>query len=235
MADTPQSASGDSKSIEAVFFDLDGTLMDTASDFITVVNQMLGEDNQPLMHPDDIRSHVSAGSRKLVQLAYGIDPGHPDVEPHRDRLLDYYDRHINQADRAQPARLYPGILELLEVLEEKQVAWGIVTNKPEAYARPLVDQTGLLQRSQALICPDHVKTPKPDPQALFLACKKLALFLIAVSISVTTSVTLKQAGMPAWLPLLHSMATLLPMTILKTGRLTTTFTAPARSSRGWIG
>ncbi|MGI9276984.1 MAG: HAD family hydrolase [Endozoicomonas sp.] len=172
MADSPQDASGEGKAIEAVFFDLDGTLMDTASDFITVVNQMLGEDNQPLMPPDDIRSHVSAGSRKLVELAYGMDPGHPDVETQRQRLLDYYDRHINQPDRPEPARLYPGILELLAILDEKQIAWGIVTNKQEIYARPLIDQIGLLQRSKAIICPDHVKTPKPDPQALFLACEQ---------------------------------------------------------------
>ena len=168
MADRISTSSNDLP-IEAVFFDLDGTLLDTASDFITVVNQMLRDDNLPLMNPDDIRNHVSAGSRKLVQLAYSIEPGHPEVEPHRDRLLEYYDQIINDSDRAHPATLYPGIIELLHTLDERAIEWGIVTNKPETYTLPLLEQAGILQRGKVVVCPDHVKTPKPDPQALLLA------------------------------------------------------------------
>ena len=99
--------------IEGVLFDLDGTLMDTASDFVSVIHKMQTEDQRPLLDPDTIRSNVSAGSRKLVQLAYDLSPDSPDVESQRNRLLDYYDHQIRQPDRSNPAQLYPGLPALL--------------------------------------------------------------------------------------------------------------------------
>lgn len=157
--------------IEGIFFDLDGTLLDTASDFITVINQMLSDDGLPLLPPEDIRRQVSAGSRKIVQTAYNLPSDHPELEDQRLRLLDYYDRHINQSERSSPARLYDGMEELLDTLDSRNITWGVVTNKPEAYTLPLLEQVGLTTRSKVIICPDHVQNTKPDPEALLLASR----------------------------------------------------------------
>jgi phosphoglycolate phosphatase len=162
----------DNTAIEGVFFDLDGTLLDTSGDFIAIVNQMLSDDGLDPVASSLIKDHVSEGSRKLVQLAYQIEPEHPEVEPLRNRLLQYYDSHISKTDRADPAYLYTGITALLNHLEKKGIAWGVVTNKPAAYAEPLLTQVALHGRYQALICPDHVKKTKPDPESLFLACQQ---------------------------------------------------------------
>ena len=158
--------------IEGILFDLDGTLMDTASDFITVVHQMQTDDQRPLLDPKVIRDNVSAGSRRLVQLAYQLEPGSEELEQQRNRLLDYYDRLIRQQGRSNPAQLYPGMAELLDQLDSKGIPWGIVTNKPEPYAHILVEQSNLMERCHTLICPENVTQAKPSPEALLLACQQ---------------------------------------------------------------
>ncbi|WOG30186.1 HAD-IA family hydrolase [Endozoicomonas sp. 8E] len=158
--------------IEGIFFDLDGTLLDTSEDFIFTVNKMLADDNMPAIDSELIRSHVSEGSRKLVQLAYGLEPSDPKLESLRSRLLDEYNEYINNDRREKAAKLYDGMPMLLDTLDDKAIPWGVVTNKPSAYAKILLDQADLSQRSKTLICPDHVKLTKPNPEALLVACQQ---------------------------------------------------------------
>ena len=159
------------KAIEGVFFDLDGTLLDTAEDFVITVNQMLTDHQYPEMDGHVIRRNVSAGSRALMKLAFNLTPG-DELEQKRALFLQYYDRHIQDHRRSTFAQPYPGILPLIEELERRDIAWGIVTNKPRSYALSLIRQIGLLERSHAIVCPEDVKKPKPDPEALFLACQQ---------------------------------------------------------------
>ncbi len=159
------------KAIEGVFFDLDGTLLDTAEDFVITVNQMLTDHQHPEMDGHVIRRNVSAGSRALMKLAFNLTPG-DELEQKRALFLQYYDRHIQDQRRSTFAQPYPGILPLIEELERRDIAWGIVTNKPRTYALSLIRQIGLLERSHAIVCPEDVKKPKPDPEALFLACQQ---------------------------------------------------------------
>ncbi|MDP0589849.1 MAG: HAD-IA family hydrolase [Candidatus Endonucleobacter bathymodioli] len=158
------------KPISGVFFDLDGTLLDTADDFIFAVNHLLQDYNKPPKDCDIIRKHVSAGSRTLTAMAFNLDPDHPDIEPARQQLLSHYEKYINDLQRPSPAAIYPGIQTLLNELEQRDIPWGIVTNKPEVYTTPLLKQTKLYSRAKAIICPEHVTQPKPDPEALLLAC-----------------------------------------------------------------
>ncbi|MGB1271631.1 MAG: HAD family hydrolase [Endozoicomonas sp.] len=157
--------------IEGIFFDLDGTLLDTAEDFIVIINQMLEDEGRPPMDTAVIRSLVSEGSRALMQEAFQLQPG-TELEKQREHFLDYYDQHICNHERESPATTYPGALPLIDELERRGIAWGIVTNKPRAYATTLIQQAGLLERTHALVCPDDVEHPKPNPQALLLACQQ---------------------------------------------------------------
>ncbi|WP_252179749.1 HAD-IA family hydrolase [Endozoicomonas sp. 4G] len=158
--------------IEGIFFDLDGTLLDTSDDFIITLNKMLADDHLPAVNSELIRSHVSEGSRKLVQLAYDIESSDPRLECLRNRLLEEYDNHINNGGREKAAKLYDGMLMLLDALDDRAIPWGVVTNKPSAYAGTLLAQADLSHRSKTLICPDHVTLTKPAPEALLLACQK---------------------------------------------------------------
>lgn len=154
--------------IRAVMFDLDGTLLDTAPDFVVVVNRLLAEYDRPPLPDSIIRKSVSNGARALVSLAFNIEPGHTDFETLRVRLLEIYSDHL-----AVHTALFPGLQTLLDVLGERQIPWGVATNKPAAYTLPLMEKLNLQPAPESIICPDHVAERKPHPESLFLAAKQL--------------------------------------------------------------
>ncbi|SDZ86486.1 HAD family hydrolase [Microbulbifer marinus] len=154
--------------MKAVLFDLDGTLFDTAPDFIVVLNQLRHQEQLPPLSDDTIRSVVSNGARALVTLGFGKDEGDPAFDGLRQRLLDLYLAHL--AEKTVP---FPGIEKLLDNLAAHNIAWGIVTNKPEAYTVPLMQAFKHLPTPAAVICPDHVTNRKPDPEPVLLACSQI--------------------------------------------------------------
>lgn len=156
------------KPIRAVMFDLDGTLLDTAPDFVVVVNQLLAEKNQPMLAAETIRTGVSNGSKALIKLAFGIEENDEQFEPLRQRLLELYLAHI-----AVYTKPFPGISALLDKLANNNIAWGIATNKPATYTLPLMAALNIQPAPVSVICPDHVSRSKPDPESLFLAGKQL--------------------------------------------------------------
>jgi phosphoglycolate phosphatase len=153
--------------LRAVVFDLDGTLVDTAGDFVPVVQQLRHEAGFDPMEASRIRATVSNGARALVTLALGIDDTHPDFEPRRRRLLELYGRILGQ--HAQP---YPGMRELIDTLAERDIGWGVATNKPREFTLPLLDLLGLQPGS--VVCPEDVRERKPHPESLERACRDLA-------------------------------------------------------------
>ena len=156
------------KPIRAVMFDLDGTLLDTAPDFIVVVNQLLAEQQRPALAANTIRAGVSNGSKALIKLAFAIDESNEQFEPLRHRLLELYLAHI-----AVYTIPFPGISELLDKLADNNIAWGIATNKPATYTLPLMAALDIHPAPLSVICPDDVTRSKPDPESLFLASKQL--------------------------------------------------------------
>ena len=156
------------KTIRAVMFDLDGTLLDTAPDFVVVVNQLLVEQARPELAAETIRAGVSNGSKALIKLAFAIDENNAQFEPLRQRLLELYLQ--NHSVHTKP---FPGINTLIEQLAAHNIAWGIATNKPALYTLPLMVDMNMQPPPASIICPDHVARSKPDPESLFLASKQL--------------------------------------------------------------
>lgn len=156
-------------SIECVLFDLDGTLIDTAPDFIVVVNQLLQENAREPLANSRIRETVSDGARALVKLAFAITENDEKFPALNQRLLDLYFEKLENTE----SRLYPGMEQLLRQLDEQGIRWGIVTNKPEKYAELLLEKLALRDRCKALVCPEHVSQRKPHPEPILLACQKL--------------------------------------------------------------
>jgi len=156
------------KPIRAVMFDLDGTLLDTAPDFVVVVNQLLIEQQRPVLSADIIRAGVSNGSKALIKLAFAIDENNAQFEPLRQRLLELYLQ--NHSVYTKP---FPGINTLIEQLAAHNIAWGIATNKPALYTLPLMIDMNMQPPPTSIICPDHVGRAKPDPESLFLASNQL--------------------------------------------------------------
>jgi phosphoglycolate phosphatase len=152
-----------------VLFDLDGTLIDTAPDFIQVVNKLLEEEQRTSIDSNLIYQTVSDGARALVKLAFAIEEDAEEFPKLNQRLLDLYKEQI----KATEAFLYPSLDSLLQKLEQARIPWGIVTNKPELYTVALLNELALSERCSVLICPDHVKNRKPHPEPILLACEKL--------------------------------------------------------------
>lgn len=157
--------------VEAVLFDLDGTLVDTAPDFKNVLLQMSREANIPAPADEAIHHTVSNGARALVRLAFAINDDHPAFQERLSTLLTLYSARIGQTQSC----LYPGMNTLLCNLEAAGIPWGVVTNKPSLYSRPLLAALSLQERCSVLICPDDVTRTKPDPEPLLLACSRLGV------------------------------------------------------------
>ncbi len=154
--------------MRAVLFDLDGTLLDTAPDFAAVVNRMLAEAGREALPYSEIRGAVSNGSRALVELAFALREGEPGFAALRERLLALY-----EAGLAVETRPFPGMELLIGELAERGLDWGVVTNKPAWLAEPLLARMPLLPAPAVLVCPEHVRRTKPDPEPLLLACERI--------------------------------------------------------------
>ncbi|WP_317931721.1 HAD-IA family hydrolase [Halioxenophilus sp. WMMB6] len=150
-------------------FDLDGTLVDTAPDFILVLNQMRSQQGLPALPEATIRKTVSGGAREMVKLAFGGQSGEPAFDAHLAEFLDLYGQLIGRGESR--SLLFPGLTGLLQELRARQIPWGIVTNKPDRFASQLI--TTLALEPAVLICPDHVTRAKPDPEPLLLACEMI--------------------------------------------------------------
>ena len=154
--------------LAAVLFDLDGTLIDTAPDFAVVVNQLRKRHNHPPLSYAEVRATVSNGARALVTLALKLKEGDAGFDESRQELLQLYEQNL-----AVETCLFPGMSNVLEHLEQCQIPWGIVTNKPRKYAEPILAALQLHERCATLVCPDDVAKTKPDPEPMYLACKHI--------------------------------------------------------------
>ncbi len=157
--------------MKAVLFDLDGTLIDTAADFIRIIQHMCREEGREVVAADLIRTQVSEGARAMVKLVYpALDVEDPVFLGHRQRFLDSYGANI-----AVDTDLFSGMYPLLEALEAQEIPWGIVTNKPRWLSEALLQALNLTARCAVLVCPEDVTKTKPDPEPMYLAAKQIHL------------------------------------------------------------
>ena len=155
--------------MQAVLFDLDGTLIDTAADFIRIIQQMCRDEGRDVVDADLIRTQVSEGARAMVKLVYPeLNVEDPIFLAHRQRFLDLYG-----ADIAVDTDLFEGMYPLLKQLEQNNIPWGIVTNKPRGLSESLLEALSLTERCAVLVCPEDVGKTKPDPEPMYLAAKQI--------------------------------------------------------------
>jgi phosphoglycolate phosphatase len=154
--------------LRAVIFDLDGTLVDTADEFVPVVQALRAEHGREPMDPERIRASVSNGARALVALGLDLEEQDPTFEPNRLRLLELYQDVLGSL--AQP---YPGIPALLDELQQRGIAWGISTNKPRYLTEPLLERLDIQPAPASVVCPDDISHRKPHPETLYRNCRDL--------------------------------------------------------------
>jgi len=151
---------------DAVFFDLDGTLADTAPDLAAAANRLVTERGMPPVAYEKLRPVASHGARGLIGAAFGKRPEDPEFPALRDTFLDYY-----EADIAVHTRLFDGMDEVLARLDAEGILWGIVTNKIARFTVPLVNAIGLTPRASAVVSGDTTPHAKPHPAPLLRAAE----------------------------------------------------------------
>ena len=159
-------SSGLASPYKGVFFDLDGTLADTAPDLVAAANQLLVTRNLPPKQYEVLRPCASAGARGLIGGAFGIGTDHPDFIPLRDEFFANYEKAL-----LVNSVLFEGVDYLLEQLDSANLPWGIVTNKSERFTHPLTEQMGLRQRAVSTISGDTTPHSKPHPEPILHAAR----------------------------------------------------------------
>ena len=134
---------------QAVLFDLDGTLADTAPDLAYALNRTLRHYGHAEMPYEDIRPVVSHGGIALIRLGFDMQPDQPGFEERRQYLLQIYLENL-----CRETRLFDGMDTVLAHLESNAIAWGIVTNKPAWLTDPLLAQMGIDKRTPAIVSGD---------------------------------------------------------------------------------
>jgi len=154
---------------KAALFDLDGTLVDSAPDFIAVINRMRADRGREAMSLADLRPVVSKGSRAMLAA------GFPDVAASEREawVQEFLDRY--EAELGLHGKPFDGVERMLAALEAHATPWGIVTNKPEYLARKLMPLLGWESRCAVLIGGDTLPVRKPDPLPLLHAAESIGI------------------------------------------------------------
>ena len=158
------------KKPNAILFDLDGTLLDTARDLGNALNQILSTLKRPTVAYEVYRNIASDGAKGMLELGFGEDLKNYDFANLRQQFLDYYENNI-----CVDTDYFVGVENLLLTLNRNNILWGIVTNKPEFLTLQLVTSFPLLQNCAVIISGDTLNERKPHPLPLLHAQEKLAL------------------------------------------------------------
>ena len=151
---------------EGIFFDLDGTLADTAPDLVAAANKLLVARNLAPKPYEFLRPYASAGARGLLEGAFGISPDHEDFAVLRDEFFGNYQKAL-----LIDSKLFDGIDHLLDQMDAANLPWGIITNKSERFTNPLTDLMGLRQRAISTVSGDTTPFSKPHPEPILHAAR----------------------------------------------------------------
>lgn len=159
-------AAKQNQKITTVLFDLDGTLIDTAPDMAAALDVLCDEEQRTRLPFSKVRPIVSNGSVAIVTLAFGDDLDEKNLDRLKNRYLEIY-----KNDLAVHSQLFDEMDKLLLQLEQKNIKWGVVTNKPGWLTVPLMEALGLHQRAACIVSSDSTKNRKPHPEPMYYACK----------------------------------------------------------------
>lgn len=156
--------------LQAVLFDLDGTLIDSAKDLGAAADKVRTARGLHPLGLDAYRSMAGAGARGMLGVALGITPDSPEYEGLKDEFLANY-----EVAMTVHTRVFEGVDGVLAALTAHGLMWGIVTNKAERFTFPLVRSLPTLASSGVLVGGDTTPFPKPHPAPLLEAASRLGV------------------------------------------------------------
>ena len=184
--------------VDALLFDLDGTLVDSIGDLALAANAMLAELGRPVRALDEIRRFVGKGIPKLVERCLADAPL---AGTDFDAAVEVFKRHYADTN-GRVSQVYPGVVELLAALRAQGIAMACVTNKAAAFTEPLLQQTGIAPFFDAVVSGDTLDVKKPHPGMLLHACAQLGVSIdraLMVGDSANDAESARAAGCPVLL------------------------------------
>jgi N-acetyl-D-muramate 6-phosphate phosphatase len=158
------------RTIRAVLFDLDGTLIDSAPDLAAAADKMRIDRGLPSIAYEKYRPMAGAGARGMLGIAFNMAPEHPNFMAWREEFFYNYEMCLTLRTKA-----FLGVEELLATLSMRGLAWGIVTNKSKRFTDPLVRQMPVLRGAAVVISGDTTAHAKPHPEPMFEASRRLKI------------------------------------------------------------
>jgi len=165
---TPQGARF--SQVQAVLFDLDGTLIDSAPDLAAAADAMRLARGLPSLPLAQYRPMAGAGARGLLGVAFGMTPEHADYDTLREEFFCIYERSLTQR-----TQIFDGVPELLARFASQGVKWGVVTNKSERFTLPLTGSMALFDTAGAIVSGDTTPFAKPHPAPLLEAARRMGV------------------------------------------------------------
>lgn len=154
--------------IDAVLFDLDGTLIDSAPDLGAAADSMRVRRGMPSLPLQQYRHMAGAGARGMLSVAFGMTPEHPEFNQHKEEFLGNYERCMTKRTYA-----FDGVQALIAQLQQMGLRWGVVTNKSARFTEPLTRAMPLFASAAVVISGDSTPHAKPHPEPLFEAARRI--------------------------------------------------------------
>jgi phosphoglycolate phosphatase len=183
--------------LDAIVFDLDGTLIDSVPDVRAAVNRVLGKLGRPLLTLEQIKGMIGEGAQAMLKQVMEQTGGYSDgmMEEYLPQFLATYKAHP-----ADHTVVYPGVFDVLEQLKADGITLGVCTNKPSTTTLPAMEALGLEKYFKAIVCADMVEHRKPDGRHVLNALERMGARpdnAVMVGDSETDIAAAVDAGLPA--------------------------------------
>ena len=156
--------------IDAVLFDLDGTLIDSAPDLGAAADKMRTDRGLPSLPLEQYRAMTGSGARGMIGIAFGLTPQHADFESLKEEFFINYEACMTKRTFA-----FAGVAELIAQINRAGLKWGVVTNKSERFTLPLTQAMPLFSTALSIVSGDTTPYAKPHPAPLLEAARQVGV------------------------------------------------------------